>query len=302
MTRGSLHDQAATEYLTTYGWALLIITIVAAVLIAYRVLSPSTYVSNTCALPGGFGCAGSVLAVNGAFQFNMTQNTGDPVNITAVACDTNQSLVHAMSFVTPIYVPSGGNYTFAVQCYSNGAAFNGVIGSLYSGYILINYTDLVTNVQSTTVGTIAAKVSVSNIVLKPYLTFSTNPVIVGNSVTIGANCQGSDTCAVDIPLGTHQCSATSSCTTTPTPSKGTYTYYANDLTDNLWTSGNLVVAAASTTSTSSTTTTLSCNVVYCSRYFSESDCPVSCPDTYSTGGICDKVFPDFCCSTSTSSC
>ena len=40
--------QAALEYLMTYGWALVIIAIVAAALFAMGIINPATYAQKTC--------------------------------------------------------------------------------------------------------------------------------------------------------------------------------------------------------------------------------------------------------------
>lgn len=47
--------QAALEYLMTYGWALIAILIIAAVLFALGILNPETYQAGTCR---GFGQIG----------------------------------------------------------------------------------------------------------------------------------------------------------------------------------------------------------------------------------------------------
>lgn len=48
--------QAAMEFLTTYGWAILIITVVLGGLGYMGVFSPSTYVKSSCQFDAGLAC------------------------------------------------------------------------------------------------------------------------------------------------------------------------------------------------------------------------------------------------------
>ncbi|MCL4399276.1 hypothetical protein M1293_02090, partial [Candidatus Parvarchaeota archaeon] len=52
-------SQSALEYMMTYGWAILIIVIVAAVLYSLGIFSPSSSISSTVT---GFSNLGSVAA------------------------------------------------------------------------------------------------------------------------------------------------------------------------------------------------------------------------------------------------
>ena len=81
----------------------------------------------------------------------LTQSSSGAINLTAYTCDQNASL---KNFVTPaggpVYLPVGSNYTFQVQCYNNhNANFNGILGTPFSGYIIINYSDAVSGQTST---------------------------------------------------------------------------------------------------------------------------------------------------------
>jgi hypothetical protein len=48
--------QSVLEFLTTYGWAILILIIVLAVLYVLGIFNPSVYAPNTCTLPSQLNC------------------------------------------------------------------------------------------------------------------------------------------------------------------------------------------------------------------------------------------------------
>jgi hypothetical protein len=81
----------------------------------------------------------------------------------------------------------------------------------------------------------------------PSISLGANPITYGASTTVTATCTpNTDTCGVESPLGTSLCSGTGSCTyTIPNyPAGGTETYYANDITKGIHTSGALTVNQA----------------------------------------------------------
>ena len=77
-------SQSALEYMMTYGWAILIIVIVAGVLYSFGVFNPS---SSTSATVTGFPGLGSVSAAcnpGGALIFSFGNDIGSTINITAI--------------------------------------------------------------------------------------------------------------------------------------------------------------------------------------------------------------------------
>jgi len=155
--------QTAIEYLTSYGWMILIVVVVITALFAFGIFNPSSHVSNSCTMPASFSCQGISLAQNGGLYINLTQNTGDPINITAISCDATQSTRNAEVLTPPVYLGSGDNASFVMQCYTNSSTFSGTYGSVYHGYLIVNYTDLVSSFQYTSVGVVVAKVSANSI-------------------------------------------------------------------------------------------------------------------------------------------
>lgn len=81
--------QAAMEFLTTYGWAFLIIIVAVAGLSYFGVFSFGRYLPSACSLDGRLEC-GSAFAViagtseNSTIQFQVKNNHNVPINITKV--------------------------------------------------------------------------------------------------------------------------------------------------------------------------------------------------------------------------
>ncbi|MGC8710479.1 MAG: hypothetical protein ACP5RF_02625, partial [Candidatus Micrarchaeia archaeon] len=152
--------QSAMEYLTTYGWAILIIVLTISVLYELGVFNPNTYVLSSCVLPSGLDCSKYLLSTNGILTVTIKNTMQDPINITALGCVTNETTSGMQAPYSPIsnqvYIPVGGNYTFNIYC---PAARNSTFTSIYKGYVSVNYTDDVTGFAQTVFGRLIIKAS-----------------------------------------------------------------------------------------------------------------------------------------------
>ena len=148
-----LKAQSAMEYLTTYGWAILIIAVVVSVLAASGFFSAKTYTRNFCIFPADFSCVNGYLASTGNFFINLQQSTTAPINITAMGCNTNATVAYMTQYAPPVYLQIGNNVTKSVACfYINGTAYVQPPGTVFRGYFIINYTDLQTGFPHTEIG------------------------------------------------------------------------------------------------------------------------------------------------------
>ncbi|MCL4399420.1 LamG domain-containing protein [Candidatus Parvarchaeota archaeon] len=133
-------SQSALEYMMTYGWAILIIVIVAAVLYSFGIFSPSSSISATVT---GFSNLGSVAAqctANGVLRINLGDSTGYPINVTGITAkdsSTGQiSTFKSNSTVDPNpIIDVGGSYIFSVPNVCPPA------GTHYSISTTVNYTE-----------------------------------------------------------------------------------------------------------------------------------------------------------------
>jgi uncharacterized protein (UPF0333 family) len=75
--------QSAMEYLMTYGWAILIVIIVAAVLFSLGVFNPATYTTTSATGFSGFNVpsGGFQLSAAGVLTMQLTNGVGANINI-----------------------------------------------------------------------------------------------------------------------------------------------------------------------------------------------------------------------------
>jgi len=87
--------QAALEYLTTYGWVLVIIVIVAAALYALGLLNPATYQPHTCTGFSSLTYTDHVINSSGAMKLVLKNGVGKTItsaNISSVKIDGTEKL------------------------------------------------------------------------------------------------------------------------------------------------------------------------------------------------------------------
>ena len=128
-------SQSALEYMMTYGWAILVIVIVAGVLYSLGIFSPSSSLSTTITGFSGLGVtqAGCVNSVNNQIlELYVTNTVGYPVNITKINTTGNNG-VDASQNISSI-LGDGDSAVF----YVNGACNK---SSSYAGSVTIIYTE-----------------------------------------------------------------------------------------------------------------------------------------------------------------
>lgn len=156
--------QSAIEYLSTYGWAILIIAVVLSALFAMGVFS---YHTQECLLQAGLGCLAYSIAQNGLLSLNIVQLTQSPINVTAIGCYTSPNAMNMQLPYNPpsnqIYMAIGANYTFGLRCYQGNVIYKGKLGSEYMGFISVNYTDTTTGLPQVGYGKIALQVTQNSV-------------------------------------------------------------------------------------------------------------------------------------------
>ncbi|MCW6160479.1 MAG: hypothetical protein LVQ95_05350 [Candidatus Micrarchaeales archaeon] len=95
---GNRKGQSAIEYLMTYGWAIIIIVIVLAVLYLFNVFNPSGYVGNTCSPNAKFLCQLPAINATGALSFEFAQTSGNTEYNLAFACTQATNLTTGEPF------------------------------------------------------------------------------------------------------------------------------------------------------------------------------------------------------------
>jgi hypothetical protein len=144
--------QVVADYLNAYLSTIAIISLMLVVFYSFGVFNPSTYVISRCELPMGFVCKSFSLSSNGLLDITIENTMQDPINITALGCSSKA--LSNMQSIGPVYLPRGASYTFTTYC----AGAQGMqAGSVYTGYISINYTDEASLISEGTFGKIIAK-------------------------------------------------------------------------------------------------------------------------------------------------
>jgi hypothetical protein len=160
-----MRAQTAAEFLVTYGWAILIISVIMVALFASGFFNPNNYASQQCILSSGFACLSYFSGSDGSLLINIQQATSAPVNITAIGCSQNTigESVTKTTFspaANQIFLPIGGNFSTVIQCYNKqGAAYQGTVGGVFSGYLYINYVNDFTQIPGIATGSISVKTS-----------------------------------------------------------------------------------------------------------------------------------------------
>jgi hypothetical protein len=149
-----MKGQTAIEYLMTYGWAILIILIVAGVLAYYGIFAPSGFLGPTAR---GFGQVQVLnpwsLATTGTMTLNLENRVGGTINITSVNM-TLDSVTYTKTLPTQIEITSGQHSIVPIGFGSIGSHNT---GDAYTATLTIYYVYNTATFSST--GTISGTYS-----------------------------------------------------------------------------------------------------------------------------------------------
>ena len=155
MIGSSRKGQAALDFMMTYGWAILLVVIIAVALFAMGIFEPSNFVGSKAAGFGGVTVKGWTLDQSGTFTIRLSNTVGNPIKLDSINVTIGQT-----SAILPVT-----NVTIAVgedsAIFSSAAGAFGVqpTGAGYSGKVQIKYTDVNAGFPYISSGTITAKVS-----------------------------------------------------------------------------------------------------------------------------------------------
>lgn len=156
--KSARRGQAAMEYLMTYGWAILVIVIVLAVLAYF--LPKLTKTPEVCQFTQpGFSCSENPALVlnNGQVvaQFNLQNGKGQTINVSRVLCTTTTLTEANKTYATAVdlassNVPAGASARLNATCVDKGGnPISQNPNSDFRGIIVIyyNYQNDVTTVE-----------------------------------------------------------------------------------------------------------------------------------------------------------
>ncbi|MCL4388765.1 MAG: hypothetical protein M1564_00850 [Candidatus Marsarchaeota archaeon] len=144
----SKRSQSAMEYLMTYGWAILIIAVALGLLYVLGLFSPSSSTSSSCTSQSGYVCTDLSFSYNGIVTLEFGQDTGTTLynlEFTCTALESSAGLPSPKNdfVVSPARtVINSQKFYVSMPCYTSyGTRFSSTqIGTPYTGYIWINYT------------------------------------------------------------------------------------------------------------------------------------------------------------------
>jgi len=148
--------QSAMEFLTTYGWAILVIIIILAMLFYLGIFNPKGKYANTCIFSPGHSCYTFKLGSGtGNIILDFGQATGNSIRVTGISCSANETYAgsNITSLANSITIGSGahawivgGDSGNSYQCKdafgSNVSGDSAALGERYKGRICVRYTEL----------------------------------------------------------------------------------------------------------------------------------------------------------------
>ena len=173
------------EYLMTYGWAILIISVVVGALFSLGVFAAGPKGgSGSCGSMVGFFCSGPQLASNGLLTATIGQIGKGSVTVTGLGCSNSSAMP---SSFTPTSLPLQPSQTMSVSFTCNLPVKT--MGSTFSGTLWMQYSQNGQSGLTSQIGTINAQVtqtaaSGSLVVYTITVDYATNDNVWINGVAI----------------------------------------------------------------------------------------------------------------------
>jgi hypothetical protein len=125
------------EYLTTYGWAVLVIAVVVVVLLKSGAFGGAP-AQNACIAISGFSCGSTALSSNGLLTV-LFGEVGQTITLTGVACTKNSTLTGGsggITGVTSVSLSSTQKTPLSFPCPISNAS----LGTKFNGFLWVQYT------------------------------------------------------------------------------------------------------------------------------------------------------------------
>lgn len=142
--------QAALDFLMTYGWAILLVAIVAAAIVSLGILDTGSFIGSRTF---GFSQVQPTawrLEPSGALTIKLKNNAGTDINITSIMAQYENANV---TYATPVSVANGAESPIITV----GSLPSQQSGGSFSIKLAINYTDTESGFPYTDTGTISGK-------------------------------------------------------------------------------------------------------------------------------------------------
>ncbi|MBW2995454.1 hypothetical protein KY312_03800 [Candidatus Woesearchaeota archaeon] len=138
--------QAATEFLMTYGWAILVVGVAIAALAYFGVLSPSRFLPNKCTFPSGVACID--YKVDASTVTMILQNSlGYTINVT----DVNLTDAGCANTSINVQMQNGDTGTFTISC-------TNIVGEKFKSDVRMDFLRIDTGLTQTFEGELLGQV------------------------------------------------------------------------------------------------------------------------------------------------
>ncbi len=155
--------QAALEFLTTYGWAFLVILVLIGALAYFGVLSPSKYVPNSCKLNTLLECGGSYaiydnVSGHSQIKLNIVNNMEDAITMTKfMATEKTKNSFVTNESISPVTLSAHANADVTIN-FSDRTLTSDFVGQKKSFNVKIYYKKSGSDIEQLAEGTIVTTV------------------------------------------------------------------------------------------------------------------------------------------------
>ncbi len=153
--KGSRKGQAALDFLMTYGWAIALIVIIAAVLFALGIFDINNFVGNKAVGFSQVAVKGWGMDTAGTFTIKLSNQAGVPISISNVSITVG----NVTTAVTGMPVALTTGQDSAILTTATGGFGAQATGSSYTAKVTVSYVDTNANFPYTTSGTLTGKVA-----------------------------------------------------------------------------------------------------------------------------------------------
>lgn len=153
-------SQAAIDFITSYGFAILFITIAIYVVFQIGIINYRIVPEHCYSIPS-INCVSYAINTTGGLTMVISQNTGGTMKITGAGCSSlqnnsgngpaygnvkmkdysnNPKVYPNTEFSNTLIVYPNSKVAIFAYCYNQKGIAAGPLGDIYNGYVWINYT------------------------------------------------------------------------------------------------------------------------------------------------------------------
>jgi uncharacterized protein (UPF0333 family) len=150
----SKKGQAALDFMMTYGWAIVLVVIIAVAMFAMGLFDPSNFIGSKAAGFAGATVTGWSMDSAGTFTIKVINNVGNPISLTGINVTIGSTSINIpVSNATIAVSENSGILTSTTGAFGAQAPNSG-----YTAKVNIKYTDMNANFPYVSSGTLTAKV------------------------------------------------------------------------------------------------------------------------------------------------